>query len=91
MTRTTNELEELEQLDVIESSTLKVGNAFHAFRFKVSASYLGEDVMKTLEAAVEKLVKEKGITRTEAVKQIEEAANLGDALSKAAKKVAKIK
>lgn len=30
-----DQLEELEDLDVVESEELKVGNAFHAFRFRV--------------------------------------------------------
>lgn len=85
------DLEELEQLDVIESSTLKVGNAFHAFRFSVNIAKLDPGTVKTLEAAVEKLVKEKGLTKTEAVKQIESAADFSAVLGRAAKKVAKIR
>ncbi|WP_437798670.1 hypothetical protein [Sorangium sp. So ce693] len=32
-----DQVKELEQLEVIESNELKVGNAFHSFRFRVTS------------------------------------------------------
>jgi hypothetical protein len=90
MANNTRDLEELEQLDVIESSTLKVGNAFHAFRFSINIAKLDPATVRTLEAAVDKLVA-KGLTKTEAIKQIESAADFSAVLGRAAKKVAKIR
>ncbi|MCY1062659.1 MULTISPECIES: hypothetical protein [Nannocystis] len=67
-----NQLAELEQLDVIESNELKVGNAFHAFRFAVvqPLNELDERTFAVLKEASVLLAKQQGIDEKTAQQRI---------------------
>ncbi|MBZ5708853.1 hypothetical protein [Nannocystis pusilla] len=67
-----NQLAELEQLDVIESNELKVGNAFHAFRFAVAQPLdeLDERTFNVLKEASTLLAKQHGIDEKTAQQRI---------------------
>lgn len=72
-----SQVAELEQLDVIESNELKVGNAFHAFRFKnvEDLSELDPNTLEMMKRAARILVKERGIDEAAAMKIIQEQAS----------------
>jgi len=85
-------LDDLEQLDVIESSALGVGNAFHAFRFKrVAFDLLSERTQAVLEQAKVKLIADRKISEEEAIELIEQTTEMDRRLEATASRILRVK
>ena len=84
--------DDLEQLDVIESSALGVGNAFHAFRFKRTAfDLLSDQTRAVLEQAKDKLIAEHKISEDDAIELIEQTAEMDKRLEATATRILRVK
>jgi hypothetical protein len=79
--------DELEELDVIESHELSVGNTFHAFRFRAVATEL-EDLDRETKSIVVNTAKSLGLTPEKFLSLAKKEAVEGDALGNFARGVA---